>query len=112
MTHYVWHDGAWHPTARFNAPSRAPAIISDHMAALKHPCTGQIFDSKSQFRAVTRANGCRELGNDAPIAPKKLEIDRKALREDIFRSISELEQGRTAPLPLSADPASPVRTYK
>lgn len=76
------------------------AIISDTQAPLVHPATGQIFDSKSQFRAATRAAGCVELGNDAASVTPAWQTDRKVLRDDINQAISELEQGRPAPLPV------------
>lgn len=43
---------------------RGPQIISDTMEALIHPITGKRMDSKSAFRAVTRAHGCEEVGNE------------------------------------------------
>jgi len=97
---YVWHHSAWHPVGGKPPscpPSVFPAIHSDHMDPLQHPVTGEMLDSKSAFRARTRAAGCVELGNDAPRTNPRPNIDRKALREDINTAISELERGRTAP---------------
>lgn len=43
-----------------------PQIISDHMEAMRHPATGLWADSKSAFRAMTKASGCVEIGNEDP----------------------------------------------
>ena len=45
-------------------------FISDTMAPLEH-VDGRFYDSKSQFRAVTKANGCIEVGTEKmkPSAP-------------------------------------------
>lgn len=40
-------------------------VISDHMADTVHPITGKTYDSKSEFRKVTKAHGCTEVGNDS-----------------------------------------------
>lgn len=108
MTRYVWWDGQWEVVQR-ETPTPRLAIISDTMNALRHPVSGQILDSKSQFRAATRAAGCVELGNDAPIVTKPRQTDRKALRNDINRAISELESGR--PAPMTQTEAGIVRRY-
>lgn len=39
-------------------------IQDDTMPATRHPVTGEIFESKSAFRRVTRANHLEEVGND------------------------------------------------
>jgi hypothetical protein len=111
MTRYVWHDGHW-----LAAPKRAPGtpsfpgIIRDHMDAVQHPCTGEILESKSAFRALTRAHGCVEMGNDAPIAPPQYQVDRKELRADIANALQQHEQGyRPAP---SEHLATDARIYE
>lgn len=109
MSRYIWMDGDWHEVSRETRRPKFPSIIRDHMEPLKHMATGEIMDSKSAFRAATKAAGCVELGNDAPIGPPPRQIDRKVLREDIAQAISELEQGRPAPRPVSAGEV--VRKY-
>ncbi len=42
-------------------------VISDTMDTLKHPGTGRMLDSKSEFRRDTRASGCLEAGTDPSI---------------------------------------------
>jgi hypothetical protein len=44
----------------------APMVLSDCMDALRHPVTGLYSDSKAAFRAMTRASGCEEVGDQAP----------------------------------------------
>lgn len=41
-------------------------VIQDTMDPTIHPCDpfGAPIESKSQFRAITKANGCEEVGND------------------------------------------------
>jgi len=48
-----------------NKPSRpyVTAVHQDTMEPLKHPFTGEVFDSKSAFRRVTKANGGVEVGD-------------------------------------------------
>lgn len=43
---------------------RAHYIITDSMDPAAHPCTGKVMDSKSEFRKVTKAHGCVEVGNE------------------------------------------------
>lgn len=74
--------------APLSVAGSAPSVISDHMPAMIHPSTGKLMDSKSQFRRVTRANGCVEVGNDVR-APRK-PVDMPPVREDIHRAIQEL----------------------
>lgn len=55
-------------------PSWEPnkGVICDTlMKPLEHPANGQMYDSKSAFRAATRANGCYEVGNDLVGKPKR-----------------------------------------
>lgn len=66
-----------------------PHVISDTMDAMRHPCNGQWYDSKSKFRAETRARGCTEVGNEK--IPER--VDRSlpgGLRDDLRRAYSEV----------------------
>lgn len=69
---YVYRDGKMVLKSEAAPLHSGPAFhyISDHMDALPHPCDGKIYDSKSQFRKVTRANGCFEVGNEK-IPPRR-----------------------------------------
>lgn len=66
-------------------------VISDTMLAIRHPITQKLMDSKSSFRAVTRAAGCVEVGNEVQRDTRRLEgFDSNARKADIARAISEL----------------------
>lgn len=80
----------------FDDRPKGPAIISDDIGAgvngLRHMATGRYHDSKSSFRADTRASGCIETGNDAP----RVYDDRPSARQmqeqrvhDIKRAMGE-----------------------
>lgn len=72
----------------------APAVHSDTMAPTKHMGTGRIIDSKSKFRADTRASGCIEIGNEMPKARQPIQLDRRDRREAIKRSFYEARNSR------------------
>jgi hypothetical protein len=56
-----------------------PHVISDTMDALEQ-VDGRFYTSKSQFRAVGRALGLTEVGNEKP-RPKVRETDTRPVRE-------------------------------
>lgn len=87
---YVWRDGKVIEKSKAPPRSGGVFIISDNLpgGALRHPITGKLMDSKSQFRAVTRAHGCVEIGNEQQ--RDKRRIDMPDLKSDIARSIQEL----------------------
>jgi len=60
---YVLRNGELVPKSEA-APLNTHYVVSDTMTPLRHPITGKMMDSKSAFRAVTRAHGCTEIGND------------------------------------------------
>lgn len=46
----------------------APMVVSDYLGnQLIHPATGARTDSKAHFRQMTRAAGCVEVGDQAPV---------------------------------------------
>ncbi len=68
----------------------APYVISDAMNPVKHMGTGRMIDSKSKFRADTRASGCVEIGNE-PIKPRQpIALDKGQRRDAIRQSLYEL----------------------
>lgn len=85
--------------SRQPAPKRsglsAPMVISDGMPETQHPCTGQYMSSKSAFRAVTKAHGCIEIGNDpARHRPRqKPRPDRKAIRDSLAKARARFNRG-------------------
>ncbi len=94
MTVYVYRNGKL--VDRDTAPPRhsgpVRGVISDAMGtALRHPITGKLMDSKSQFRAVTRAHGCVEVGNDRQVDSRRMEgFDSRSRKADIAHAIREL----------------------
>lgn len=70
---------------------RVGGVISDTMTALVHPCDGKMYDSKSQFRKITKAKGGVEVGNeklvDRRICP---ELDSQSRRRDISIAMEQL----------------------
>lgn len=70
-------------------------VIRDSMDDLRHPITGEMIDSKSKFRQITKAHGAIELGNDR-ITPRRSEPDVKA---EVGRAMEMLKVGyRPAPI--------------
>jgi hypothetical protein len=68
-------------------------VISDTMDAVAHPSTGKVYDSKSRFRAETRARGLVEVGNDK--IPDR--VDRSlpgGLRDEMSRVYDQLSSRR------------------
>ena len=67
-----------------------PFAISDTMDPTEH-IDGKHYTSKSQFRAVTKAHGCIEVGND-PARLRKIErpkADPNARREAVAKAIAQ-----------------------
>ena len=79
------------------AKGGVPNVISDIMDETRHMIDGKYYTSKSEFRKVTKQHGCIEVGNEVPTMtkPRKpIELDRRARREDIKRSIYDLKNGK------------------
>lgn len=68
--------------------------ISDIMDPVKHHGTGRIIDSKSKFRADTKASGCVEIGTEMPKARQPIQLDRGQRREAIRQSLYNYRNGR------------------
>jgi len=68
----------------------APMLALDTMDALWHPHTGQMIDSKSQFRAVTKASGGEEVGNETQTDNRRVDA---VTRDDVGQAIQMVNQG-------------------
>lgn len=91
MTTFVLKGGKLVEKSRTS--SEAPYVISDTMDPLRHMGTGKMIDSKSRFRADTKASGCIETG-DQPLRPRKpIILDKGQRREAIARAIYDLRNG-------------------
>lgn len=100
---HIWHGGRWVDVT--DAPRRprvGPYIMRDSMAPAVHPATGEVMDSKSAFRAVTRQHGLVEVGNDAPTtyAPP---VEPRDVAADVAHAWNMVEQGYTPPPIETAD---------
>jgi hypothetical protein len=66
------------------APARSelpcPHVISDEMPAVEQ-VDGRFYTSKSRFRAVGRANGLTEVGNEKP-KPTKRSTDKTEVKQE------------------------------
>ncbi len=73
----------------------AAYVISDTQDLLWHPVANKYTDSKSQFRKMTVAAGCREMGNDVSMSPKRAppKLDKRQRAMDIKRAIDQLRSG-------------------
>jgi len=110
---YVWHEGAWVDVTNWRPPPRkTPYIIRDTMDALQHPATGQVFDSKSRFREITKAHGLIEVGNDSPKSPKAPTVDRNARKKAISEAYDMVASGYKPPPAVPADDLGPIRVYE
>ncbi len=73
---------------RERAQNVAPYVISDTMDGTWHPATGQVLDSKSKFRRITRELGLTEVGNERMMPREPSTVSRPG--PDIKRAIEEL----------------------
>jgi hypothetical protein len=70
---------------------RVRGVISDTMEALIHPCTGNLMDSKSEFRKITKAKGGVEVGNEKLVDRRSSpELDSQSRRRDISIAMEQL----------------------
>ncbi len=86
---YVLRDGKLVPKSQAVPQHIGPYVQSDYLPDMKHPITGKTMDSKSQFRAVTRAHGCVEVGNEVQRDTRRMEMP--SIKGDVARAIAELE---------------------
>jgi hypothetical protein len=95
---YVWNGQTFvDVTGWKRPPSRFPAIHRDTSEPMVHPATGEVFDSKSRFRAVTKAHGLVEVGTDnlTNLNPRRADVQSR--KKDIAQAIEMVEQGYQAP---------------
>ena len=72
MTRYVWGNGDWIDTTGWKRPPRkTPYIVRDSMTPAVHPVTGDVLDSKSASRAITREH-VERLGKNHGIPAKRV----------------------------------------
>lgn len=68
-----------------------PMVIGDSMDPTEH-IDGKFYDSKAKFRAVTKAHGCIEVGNDPARLRRKPKAtpDKKAIKEAVGKAIHQV----------------------
>jgi len=90
---YHWSDN-WPANHVEPRPERsalpAPMLALDSIDPTWHPHDGHYYDSKSQFRAITKASGGEEVGNDVQSDNRKYE---PVSRDDVGEAIQMLNQG-------------------
>lgn len=110
---YVWHNGTFVDVTDWKPPPRkTPYIIRDTMDAAKHPATGEVFDSKSRFREVTKAHGLIEVGNDYRTNQKRPARKPGEIKKAIAQAYTMLEQGYKPPPAESLDEWGETRIYE
>ncbi len=96
---YVMRDGKLVPKSQA-APLLQPAkrshlpmpyFVRDEIPPTPHPCTGQVMTSLSEFRKVTKANGCVEVGNESLPAYRPPPVD--SMEKTIAEAWEYVEQG-------------------
>lgn len=69
-----------------------PMLISDEMPACEH-VDGKFYSSKSAYRAVTRANGLTEVGNEKLNRPRpkiSKEARAKGISDAVDKAVARL----------------------
>lgn len=85
---------AWPDNHRDIGPQRStlpsPSVIRDGLDDLWHPMVGRKFDSKSEFRQVTKDNGGIEVGTDVQ---KDLRYDNTVSIDEVAQAKAMVDQG-------------------
>lgn len=66
-------------------PSPRVHVIQDTMDATRHPINGRMYESKSEFRKLTKAAGCVEVGND-PLPRGERRGPPPGLKDELLRA--------------------------
>jgi hypothetical protein len=83
------------PASHARSGLAAPLVIVDEMPATQHMADGHYYTSKRKFRAVTRAYGCVEVGNDPAMfrRQERQKADRVAVKAAVARALSRVGLG-------------------
>lgn len=65
-------------------------LALDTMDALWHPHDGRMYESKSEFRAITKASGGEEVGNDTQTDNRKVDT---VTKDEVAQAIQMVNQG-------------------
>lgn len=93
---YRYVDGKWVEAEKVEVQPRIH-VIEDTISGTWHPCDGKMYDSKSQFRRTTKANGCIEYGNEDPRKATKSrpQLSRADRKEALIRAVNSLNRGNS-----------------
>ena len=68
----------------------APMLNRDQIDPLWHPHDGRHYESKSEFRAVTKAAGGEEVGNDVQTDNRKFD---RVTKDEVAQAVQMVKQG-------------------
>ncbi len=74
---FVYRDGQMVPKSEARPLNASANVIRDQMDPTIHHATGELIDSKSKFRQITKAAGCIEVGNEKVSPPARPPPDLK-----------------------------------
>lgn len=83
--------------ARSDLPS--PFVSLDTMDETRHMADGKFYTSKSEFRRVTKAHGCVEVGDQKDFGRRRKmvpKLDKRQRKDDIRKAVYELKNGKRA----------------
>lgn len=97
---YVFHDGEFKDAKEVfvSKDNKSAYVHQDTMDALTHPCDpfGAPIDSKSRFRAITKANGCEEVGNErVKTEPKMKGMTEADYVDSVRKAINDCRYGNS-----------------
>jgi hypothetical protein len=85
----------------------APHLISDATDAFQSMADGQLYDSKSAYRASLKPHGMREIGNDVEAHLKDVEASnpqKPKAHADVIKAYQKVREGYKPPPPPPLDP--------
>jgi len=90
---WVYRDGKLVPKHEAASLQFASAqVVRDQMDPLRHMATGEMVDSKSIFRQITKAHGLEEVGTSAP-TPNHRHSDRQAIVNAAGKALQMVREG-------------------
>jgi hypothetical protein len=99
----IWRYVETTPPARSDLP--CPNVISDTMDPVEQ-VDGRFYTSKRQYRAVGRAHGLIEVGNETQYLRQKRSTDKRKTREERRAALkTAVEKYRAGHRPHRRDPA-------
>jgi hypothetical protein len=98
MSDFIWIDVGDGRSVYRRAPAEkgprsdlpAPMLVRDQMDPTWHPSDGREYESKSQFRQVTKAKGGVEVGNDSQTPSLPADNSHAA---DVGKAVQMLKEG-------------------